>query len=124
MKISMTYSRGTKYGTGSDTSDFGVRIQDEPAFASKRTSLDIHFTFLQPVRGRGADWANRGHVDSACLSLSETEARRIAISLLWQLEQQSPKPLELGFGRAKPGQAEGRKDEEMIRDLLLKIRDK
>lgn len=102
MRISVIY-KGRWYGTAHDTADFRVSVQPITGYdislwrdlGSKH--LGVRFEFVRPMAGRGVG-EKRGTVSGAYLVLSESQARRLATTLLWQLERpRSKRPLKLRF---------------------------
>lgn len=94
MKITVKY--GEKwYGNDFDTDQFDVKIHDPRSHAK---SLGVDFKFSKPVGGRGANWDNRGWVKGASLQLSVDEARKLAVAILWHLEENRGKDTHLQFG--------------------------
>jgi hypothetical protein len=62
-------------------------------------SVDLSFTFQRPVGGRGVG-DSQGYVAGATLGLSAEHARRLAVNILWVLEQDHATTISLVFGKA------------------------
>ena len=93
MQITVGYG-ARSFGIGGDARNFVVKI--EKAIGAP-DSLAIGFRFPQHTIGRGTTWQNAGTVHSADLTLSESQARRIALAILCHLEKRRPARTEVIF---------------------------
>mgnify|MGYP005806454959 CR=1 FL=1 len=99
MKLQIQYG-SRRYGTSYHCSEFETTIQK-----SDENLFDLDFVFKHPILGRGLNYENTGLIESANIQLTENEARKIAITLLAQLDGIVPASRKLKFKREKQNEA-------------------